>query len=849
MRHAVVEVMQSSTMDCGPAALSSLLRSQGAPGNYDALRDLCATDVDGTSIGSLAAVAGAVGLDAAELMVPLDHLEACPDRYLPAIGVTLLPDGFTHFVVLWRPTRRGLEVMDPAVGRRRLSARHLATDLYRHAQAVPASAWRDWAGSEPFLDALDRRLRRLGVEPTDAQALMDEATSDPGVEGLASLDGALRALASTPGPDPARRIRALLTEGVADADRCCVPIPPQEPEPTDPADEPMVELHGVVLVRAGDWDPTAADPHLMALLDAPDPPHWQVLARNVPRGRTMALALAGAAALVAVIAVIEALVLEDLVASSGPDQQHWWAVPVLVASAAVLIATLVLSRLIGRAAEEGVRRAWWHKVSVLPATFTRTRPASDLAERGHLLHRLRDLPIHADRALVGAGIVLASAIGIVTLQPQALTPVGILVLSAVVGPILAFRSVAEADLRARTISGTLTRFTIDALIGGDVVVSGRAAASVTHEHERSLVSWRHAMAASVRRSAHAQGCSAVVAAAAAGWVLSSTDAGRPSEVLAIALLALLVVDGGRAVAGSLATLPLHRSLLARVAGPLASAPDARAPADTPVVEGVEGAAAGQVPPVPGIALSEVTVAHGGAVALDAVTLSIEPGEHVALVGASGAGKSTLLDVILGITEPTSGSVRWSPTRPAAAQVAWVAPGTRLWNDSIEANADYGADHRADAAPSRLDAAGVGDLADRLSARPDPRLGSSGGMLSDGEAQRVRVARALGRPDATLVVLDEPFRGLEAHRRATLLADLRATWPLSTLVCAMHEVSETLSFDRVIVLEHGRVVANGTPAALMDDPDSPLARLVERSRRAPWDGWQIKDLLGVEDAVR
>ena len=96
------EVMQTSTMDCGPAALKCLLEGFGIPVSYGRLREACQTNVDGTSIDTLEEVAGHLGLLAEQTMVPTDHLLVPEAQLLPALVVTVLPHGATHFVILWR---------------------------------------------------------------------------------------------------------------------------------------------------------------------------------------------------------------------------------------------------------------------------------------------------------------------------------------------------------------------------------------------------------------------------------------------------------------------------------------------------------------------------------------------------------------------------------------------------------------------------------------------------------------------------------------------------------------------------------------------------------------------------
>lgn len=112
------EVVQTSAMDCGPASLKCLLEGFGTSVSYGRLREACQTSVDGTSIDTIEEVACQLGLDAEQVMVPLDHLLLPEANALPAIAVTRNANGTTHFVVIWRRHARFVQVMDPATGRR-----------------------------------------------------------------------------------------------------------------------------------------------------------------------------------------------------------------------------------------------------------------------------------------------------------------------------------------------------------------------------------------------------------------------------------------------------------------------------------------------------------------------------------------------------------------------------------------------------------------------------------------------------------------------------------------------------------------------------------------------------------
>src|SRR5262249_8099798 len=146
----VPEVVQTSAMDCGPAVLKCLLEGFGIPVHYGRLREACQTDVDGTSIDTLEEAARQLGLDAEQVMGPADHLLLAESASLPAILVVRLPNGFTHFVLVWRRHGPLVQVMDPAIGRRWVSTRQLLDDVYVHTHRVPAAQWHAWACSDEF---------------------------------------------------------------------------------------------------------------------------------------------------------------------------------------------------------------------------------------------------------------------------------------------------------------------------------------------------------------------------------------------------------------------------------------------------------------------------------------------------------------------------------------------------------------------------------------------------------------------------------------------------------------------------------------------------------------------------
>jgi ATP-binding cassette subfamily B protein len=170
--------------------------------------------------------------------------------------------------------------------------------------------------------------------------------------------------------------------------------------------------------------------------------------------------------------------------------------------------------------------------------------------------------------------------------------------------------------------------------------------------------------------------------------------------------------------------------------------------------------------------------------------------------------------------------------------AWVDPGVQLWNRSLFENLRYGAPPEAPPVQEAIAGAMLRGVLESLPQGLQTKLGEGGGLLSGGEGQRVRLGRAIARRDARLVILDEPFRGLDREKRRELLARARQLWRGATMLCITHDLAETKSFDRVVVVEGGRIVEQGPPQELAARSESRYAQLLaaeERTRAGLWSG--------------
>ena len=207
-------------------------------------------------------------------------------------------------------------------------------------------------------------------------------------------------------------------------------------------------------------------------------------------------------------------------------------------------------------------------------------------------------------------------------------------------------------------------------------------------------------------------------------------------------------------------------------------------------------------------------------ALHALSLDIAPGETVAVVGPSGAGKSTLFQLALRFYDPQEGmvtldgvDVRDADPAEVRKRIALVPQDTVLFAASARDNLRYG---RWDASEAEIvDAAKAGNAHEFISALPDGYdsfLGEGGARLSGGQRQRIAIARALLR-DAPLLLLDEATSALDAQSEQLVQEALERLMATRTTVVIAHRLATVRAADRIIVMEGGRIVEQGTHASL------------------------------------
>ncbi|MBS2016735.1 MAG: ATP-binding cassette domain-containing protein [Deltaproteobacteria bacterium] len=855
-RFLAPEVIQIASIDCGPACLTSVFAGYGLDVGYDALRDACQTDIDGTSIDALGVVANQLGVRAQQIWLPVDHLTIGEVSPLPAILVTQTRGGAPHFVVAWRQVGNLVQIMDPSAGRSWVTRDRLASMIFPYQLGVAARVWHKWARSAEFDRAMTERLARIGAAPD----LLAWAKGHPSGASLSSLDAACRMVetlirsgAVRKGKESRDLAAALVVQAILDvgegAPTRTIPESFFAALPLDAATT-RVKLAGAILLRLRGRKEPAAAPTRKAFDEAKarsrrdhERRPWLEALRFIRKEGGLTLGVLAWTLLVAsAVAFFEALLLRGLLDMDSKLQGIGQRAIALAAFASFLVIGTAFdlwstrgARAVGRRFELRLRTLLLAKIPLLGDAYFRSRPAADFAHRFHVFHPVRNVPILAGRIARLTATLVATVFGLIWLDPRGLVLTLVTAVACVAIPWLGQSLLAERDLKVRIHDARLAQFNLDALLGLLPIRAHGAEPTIRGEHSSVVLEWVNACRQRLRVSVGVDVLQSIASALLSIGLVASyvTRSTNPGALLLLTYWALSLPSIGEEMAALTRQIPHFANLLTRVLDPihaplgpqaaseqtvLPEVPPYRTSATNLVDDHAETAAPATARHR-GVDLvfDNVSVHVSGRTIMSNVDLRLRPGEHVAIVGPSGAGKSTLLSLLLGFHEATSGAI-WIDRAPLAisrlrGRTAWVDPSISLWNRSLLENVRYGSEGRELDMTSIVERSELLDVLRRLPNGLESELGEGGRVVSGGEGQRVRLARAMTRPDADLVLLDEPFRGLERPVRERLMRRARELWKEATLLCVTHDVSQARAFDRVIVIERGTIVEQGAPEVL------------------------------------
>lgn len=716
-RLIVPEVVQTSAMDCGPAALKGLLHGFGINASYGRLREACQSDVDGTSINALEDVVNLFGLEAEQVMMPIEHLLLPEAQALPAIVVVRLPNGFPHFVVVWRCLGPFVQIMNPATGRLWPRRQRFMYDVFGHGVTLPASEWRQWTSHDDFHLPLARRLRALGIRRGDelvSRSLAENSWRDvAALEATTRMVESMRRSGATASGHQATRLLTHIYERVRTGDPEAEPLLPAPywtalSAPASADGEPQLTVRGCVLVRVigpracafvapvigGPSSPpvSARATRVPALAVEPPPPiepaepatpgapqlstELMAALREPPEnpareffrllrcgGWSSPLTMTVGLLAIALASGLEAVLfrgLLDVVDRLGMVEQRLgglFAVSLFLFGLLLLeYPVTALQWRLGRHLDLRFRVAFLRKIPRLENRYLSSRPTSDMAERGHslyLLHLLLRLLGQVLRLIIETSV---TAVAIAWIHPRAALPVLLASVAVVCIPLVAQLPLIERDLRMRMHGGALGRFYLDSLLGLIPLRAHGGERAMLREHEELLVEWARAGTALQRSSVFFEGLQKLVGVVFLVWLVVDyvTTAGDSPGLLLLLFWASNLIVLSSEITLLTRQYPRYRNVAVRLLDPLGAPEESLL--DDPQSPLAPVATAAPAPGGVAIRFAAVDVMAAGHRILSGIDLVVERGSHVAIVGRSGAGKTTLVGSVLGWHRPARGEI-------------------------------------------------------------------------------------------------------------------------------------------------------------------------------------------------
>ncbi|MEU7649815.1 NHLP bacteriocin export ABC transporter permease/ATPase subunit [Streptomyces huasconensis] len=500
----------------------------------------------------------------------------------------------------------------------------------------------------------------------------------------------------------------------------------------------------------------------------------------------------------------------------------------VVSAAFMLLQNLTVLRMEGRM-ESTLQPAVWDRLLRLPARFFAARSTGELASAAMGVSAIRRVLSGIGPVALQAGTVGAMNLALLLFYSVPLALAALAMLAVIAAVFLAL-GLAELRWQRRLVElgnklnnqafQTLRGLPKLRVAGAESFAYAAWAGEFARSRELQRRAGRVKNATTVLNSVYLPFCTLVMFVLLAGPARGSLTAG---EFLTFSTAVTMLLTSVTQLTGALISAAAVLPMFEQIKPVLDEAPEVRATSTQPGE--LQGAIEAR-----GLSFRYT---DDGPLVLDDVSLTIRPGEFVAVVGPSGCGKSTLLRLLIGFDEPLTGSVLYDGQDLAALDQAAVRRqcGVVLQNalpltGSI-LECICGAESYTQ--EEAWEAAAMAGLAEDIKRMPMGlhTMISGGGAVSGGQRQRLMIAQALIRRPRVLF-FDEATSALDNETQRTVIDSTRAL--NATRVVIAHRLSTVMDADRVLVMSEGRVVEQGPPAQLLADPDGRLRELVRRQMR-------------------
>ena len=467
-------------------------------------------------------------------------------------------------------------------------------------------------------------------------------------------------------------------------------------------------------------------------------------------------------------------------------------------------------------------RAFRHVAGLSQQFHARNRSADTVQRLVSDIARMQDVAVTAGLPLAANVLtLLVMVVVMVFLDPLLATIVVVAVVAFAIASSGNSRRISAASLRSRKSEGNLANTAQEAL-GAIKVVQAYGLEPLLHKRftGANTISLSEGVrsrriAARLERSTDVIVGVATAVVMVGGGIRVLNDAMSPGDLVLFTTYLRTTMKPLRDMAKYTGRIARAAASGERVADLMAVEPEIVSPRDATVLNRVHGM----------IHFDHVNAAYEGRQVLHGVSLTVVPGEHVAVVGPSGSGKSTLVSLVVRAMDPTQGAVSLDgyslkdlDLNFLRSQVSVLHQEAVLLTGTIRENIRLG---RANASDQEVEAAAraahAHDFITQMPDGYDTAVGERGGTLSGGQRQRIAIARALLR-DSPIVIMDEATTGLDPASTSAVLEAIDELVAGRTTLTVTHDPQAAMRADRVVWIQEGRIWLEGNPQYLMETSD-------------------------------